>query len=314
MLYALVFVIFFGLMHLYFKIADRYNIIDKPNQRSSHTEVTIRGGGIIFLVSILLGGICYPVYWLPVLGAFLIGVISFADDLITLSSKVRIVVHIAAVTIMYVFLNVFALPWYWCLVLYIMGVGIINIYNFMDGINGITGCYTLVILAGLFYINSYQVQFIQPDLILFPVIACVVFLFFNFRTRAKCFAGDVGSVTIAFWVIFLLFKLIFHTQNWSYIFFLAVYGIDAGFTIIQRLLMRQNIFTPHRLHLYQLLANECKWPHRLVSVIYAIVQLVMICVLATNVTFSTIGTVGIATFFAIVYLLIKPRLISRVAH
>jgi UDP-N-acetylmuramyl pentapeptide phosphotransferase/UDP-N-acetylglucosamine-1-phosphate transferase len=143
----------------------------------------------------------------------------------------------------------------------------------MDGINGITGLYSLVVLGGIQYVNYYVIKFIEPDMIWLPMLAAVVFLFFNFRKRAKCFAGDVGSVTIAFWIIFLLLKLIIISGNYLYILFLGVYGVDTVLTIIHRLGLKQNIFDAHRLHFYQILANEQKWPHLLVSTIYALMQL-----------------------------------------
>lgn len=278
MIYALLTVLLFILMFVYFKIADKFNIIDKPNERSSHTAITIRGGGIIFLVSIIIAGIMYPNYLLPVAGAAVIGIISFLDDRITLSSKIRILFHLAAVSMMFQFLPVFTIiPWWGIIALYILVIGIINAYNFMDGINGITGLYSLVVLGGLQYVNINVFNFVERDLIWLPMISCVVFLFFNFRKKAKCFAGDVGSVTMAFWVMFLMLRLILESGNPIYILFLTVYGIDSIFTILHRLALRQNIFDAHRLHFYQILANERKIPHLVVSTIYAVVQALIIC-------------------------------------
>jgi UDP-N-acetylmuramyl pentapeptide phosphotransferase/UDP-N-acetylglucosamine-1-phosphate transferase len=155
----------------------------------------------------------------------------------------------------------------------------------MDGINGITGVYSLVILGGLQYVNMQQVAFVDADMIWLSMIACIVFLFFNFRSKAVCFAGDVGSVTIAFWIVTLLLQLIFTTGNWIYILFLAVYGVDTILTIIHRLILRQNIFKAHRLHFYQLLANERKVPHLLVSLFYGLIQgLIILFVVSGNET------------------------------
>lgn len=94
-----------------------------------------------------------------------------------------------------------------------MFIGIVNAYNFMDGINGITGLYTIAVLLPLMYVN-HKVEPLSIWICLFyPLIASVVFLFFNFRKRAKCFAGDVGSVSIAFWIVTLLLLLIIRTNN-----------------------------------------------------------------------------------------------------
>ena len=299
-------------MFCYFKIASYYNIIDKPNERSSHTELTIRGGGIIYLFAALCIGFMHPQTWMPVLGTLLIGTISFIDDRITLSSRIRILVHLTAVTLLFYALTVFsALPWWSVIILYIVVIGIINAYNFMDGINGITGAYTLVVLTGLQYINLFQVKFVNPDLIWLPVLATIVFLFFNFRKRAKCFAGDVGSVSVAFWIIWLMLALILKTGNFSYVLFLAVYGVDAIFTILHRLVLRQNIFEAHRLHFYQILANDQKVPHLLVSLVYAVLQALIILIIV-SVDYDVYVLFGlIVAPLAMVYLILKPRLMIK---
>jgi len=152
-------------------------------------------------------------------------------------------------------------------------IGIVNAYNFMDGINGITGLYSIAVLASLQYVNLSYGNFVHPDLIWYPMIASIVFLFFNYRKRARCFAGDVGSVAIAFWIVTLLLLLIIKTENLIWLGFLMVYGVDAVMTILHRIRLKQNIMEAHRLHFYQILANEKKMPHRLVSLIYFAVQL-----------------------------------------
>ncbi len=298
-------------MLAYFRIADHYNIIDHPNERSSHAEITIRGAGVIFLFAAITALIVYPSYWLPVLGIFIIGLISFIDDMFTISSKLRMLFHLTAVTMLFLYLQVFNfLPWYVCIALYIMVIGIINMYNFMDGINGITGAYSLVVLAGLQYVNLRQTAFVETDMIWIPMLACAVFLFFNFRKKAKCFAGDVGSVTIAFWIILLLLRLIFISGHWQYILFLVVYGIDSVLTITHRLILRQNIFKAHRLHFYQVLANEQKVPHLWVASGYAILQGIIIMVIIQTIEFPAY-TLFLITIIplVIIYIAIKPVLV-----
>lgn len=314
MIYLLLVLVFFGAMLAYFRVADHYSIIDKPNERSSHSRITIRGGGIVFLVAALAALALHPKdFLLPVLGILVIGTISFLDDVYTLSNRIRIVFHMTAVSLMFVYLGVFTyLPWYVIVGLYVLVIGIINAYNFMDGINGITGAYSLVVLGGLQYVNYYQVSFVHPDMIWLPMLACAVFLFFNFRKKAKCFAGDVGSVTIAFWVLTLLLKLILQTGDLVYLLFLAVYGIDAVLTILHRLLLRQNIFKAHRLHFYQILANEKKVPHLVVSSIYAVLQALVIVLVVSGVLASSIA-IWMAVLLPLVacYVLVKPQLMAR---
>ncbi|WGQ07506.1 glycosyltransferase family 4 protein [Pedobacter gandavensis] len=302
--------LFFSFELGYFKLAEYYNIVDKPNERSSHSEITIRGGGVIYLFAILLALIMHSEFWMPILGLFIIGIISFVDDRVTLSGKIRIIFHLAAVTLLFLFLEIFQISSWWIsIILYILVIGVINAYNFMDGINGITGAYSIVVLGGLQYVNYEIINFIHADLIWLPILATLVFLFFNFRNRAKCFAGDVGSVTIAFWIIFLLLKLILLTQNFAYVLFLAVYGIDTVLTIIHRLKLKQNIFDAHRLHFYQILANEQKWPHLIVSAVYAMLQLGII-VVVVYVKWSFTSVFFITTVpLVLIYCLIKPRII-----
>jgi UDP-N-acetylmuramyl pentapeptide phosphotransferase/UDP-N-acetylglucosamine-1-phosphate transferase len=156
-----------------------------------------------------------------------------------------------------------------------MIIGTLNAYNFMDGINGMTAAYTLVTLLTLLYINHDIISFTQENFIIYAILASLVFLFFNFRKKARCFAGDVGSMGIGFWIIALITLLIMKTQDYKYILLFSVYGMEVVLTIIERLLLKENIFEAHRRHLYQLLANEKKIPHLVVSSIYAITQLLI---------------------------------------
>lgn len=258
----------------YFKIAGHYNIIDKPNHRSSHTSLTIRGGGVIFCLSAILYFCLYTFnYPYFIIGLFLISVISFLDDLLTLNNKIRLAVHLISVGLMFYQLDVFVLPWYWLVIAGIFVIGTINAYNFMDGINGITGFYSLIIIATLYYINEYIITFTSKELLIITGLSLIVFNFFNFRKRAKCFAGDVGSVSIAFIILFLLLQLIIQTKDFSYILLLLVYGFDAVTTIIFRAIRREKITEAHRSHFYQYLVNEKKMPHLVVSSLYGLVQL-----------------------------------------
>lgn len=284
MIYLILFFILFIIELLYFKIADRYNIIDKPNLRSSHSEITLRGGGIIFWFAALLyfaQNVEYNYFFFA--GITLVSLVSFWDDIQNLANKIRVSVHFFAISLIFYDLGVYnEMPFLEIFIAYILAVGIINAYNFMDGINGITGLYTLVAMGSLWYVNEKVRLFVDANFIIYPILASVVFLFFNYRKKAKCFAGDVGSIAIAFWIIYLVLKLILNTNSMIWLLFLAVYGVDAISTILHRLYLKQNIFEAHRLHFYQILSNECKMQHRLVSLYYALVQigvsiLVIIC-------------------------------------
>jgi len=275
--YLIVLVLLIAAELFYFRIADRFNIIDKPNERSSHNYITIRGGGIIWWVAALLFLLFHfssQGLWFFA-GITLIAGVSFCDDVQGLGQKVRLLFHLLAMSCAFYLAGVFgAYPWWAIVIGYIVFIGIVNAYNFMDGINGITGLYSIAVLASLQYVNLSYGNFVHPDLIWYPMIASVVFLFFNFRKRARCFAGDVGSVAIAFWIVTLLLLLIIKTENLIWLGFLMVYGVDAVMTILHRLWLKQNIMEAHRLHFYQILANEKRVPHRLVSLIYFTLQLI----------------------------------------
>lgn len=273
-MYIIVFALLLAMELVFFKIADKYNIIDKPNHRSAHTEITLRGGGIIFwFVALLYFAQHYQDNYLFFIGITLVSLVSFWDDIQSLSSKLRFFTHFLAITIVFYHLNIFIqLPFYGVFIVYFLSIGFINAYNFMDGINGITGVYTLSVLGSLVYVNEYVVNFIDLDFIIYPMIASFVFLIFNFRKKAKCFAGDIGSIAIAFWIVFLLLKLYFKTDSFIWIALIAVYGADTTCTILHRLYLKQKISEAHRLHFYQILCNEYKLDHRLVAIIYALVQ------------------------------------------
>lgn len=315
MLYIIVFVILFALELLYFKVADRFNIIDKPNERSSHTTITLRGGGIIFyfgaLAYFVYSGFQYPWFFL---GLTLMTLVSFLDDIITLSNKIRLLIHFTSVFLMAYQLHLFDMPWYYLLITFIVVVGVINAYNFMDGINGITACYSLAVGALLMMVN-HQLGFIDQNLLAFTLLAVLVFAFFNFRNNAKCFAGDVGSVAIAFILLFALGALIIQTGNLIYILFLTVYGIDAVWTILRRLYLKENIFEAHRSHLYQFLANEAGVNKLAVSFLYALLQfLIGILVIQfadSSAIVQWVFAVSLLLGMSIMYLILKTYVINK---
>ena len=299
---------------LYFKVADKFNIIDKPNERSSHTQITIRGGGVVFIIAGLIyainSGFEIPYFWS---GFISISIVSFIDDVKTLSSKIRMPIQFFSVVLM-----LFDIPgisnYLIAIVILILITGIINAYNFMDGINGITAGYSLIVLVSLLIINRY-IDFISSEFIITFILADIVFAYFNFRKIAKCFAGDVGSVSIAFVISFLVFKLILVTNNFSYIMLLAVYGVDSVLTILYRLRKRENIFEAHRSHLYQWLVKPGPLTHLQMSLVYMIVQSILsvgVIAIANSswqiqLLYSAISLIALAG----IYILIKAKYKSK---
>jgi UDP-N-acetylmuramyl pentapeptide phosphotransferase/UDP-N-acetylglucosamine-1-phosphate transferase len=308
MLYILLLFLLFGVQLAYFQVADKFNIIDKPNDRSSHKGIILRGGGVVFYVAVLLYFVVsefkFPWFFT---GLSLISLISFADDVKTLSPRLRLIVQFAGLFLMFIEWNLYSLPWYFFVIALILSGGILNAFNFMDGINGITGAYSSAVIIALWFVNR-QVAFTDNRLIYIVLISLFVFNFFNFRTKAKCFAGDVGSVTIAVIILFLLGQLILKTKNFSYIVFLAVYGVDSVLTILHRLKLKENIFEPHRKHLFQLLANELKIPHLQVSTLYAILQLIIALGLLYFPNYSNLYLIVVVLLLSSLYLYVKGKI------
>ena len=273
---------------LYFYIANKYSIIDQPNHRSSHNKVTIRGGGIIFSIAVFLiffnSGFQY-IYF--ILGVLLISLISFVDDIKTINNRVRIICHLIATALLFYQLSIYRFPIYLILMAFIFVIGTINAVNFMDGINGITGSYSLLTILTLCYINEYVSHFTDSLYLIAVLLSLVVFNFFNFRIKAKCFAGDVGSVSIAFILLFFVLQLIIKSSNLNYILLFMLYGLDTSTTILFRLIKKENVFEAHRQHFYQFLANEKKIPHLIVAVIYSLTQAIINVVLIKY-SFTTI--------------------------
>ncbi len=303
--YIFIFVLLLVAELVYFRIADKCNIIDKPNQRSSHTTIVLRGGGIIFMIGAWVWsaffGFDYP--WF-LAGLTLVTGVSFVDDIHSLPDSVRLVAQFAAAAMAFYQLDILHWEMWWIvLVALIVYVGATNVINFMDGINGITAGYALAVLVPLGLLNTNYRElatnlttnysfndinyslipsdnitdgvFVEQSLIVAAIIAVVVFCIFNFRPKgkAKCFAGDVGSIGIAFIMLFLLGNVIIKTGDITWLIFLLVYGVDGCLTIIHRIMLHENLGEAHRKHAYQIMANELKIGHVKVTLLYMMMQL-----------------------------------------
>ncbi len=262
---------------LYFKIADRYNIIDKPNERSSHSTIVLRGGGIIFSISMMVWYLTFgAIDYLPFLiGLLMVAGVSFWDDVKSLPDSVRLVVQFAAIFLMTWSMGIVTGELWWLVpIVMFICVALTNIINFMDGINGITADYSLAVLIPLLLLNR-NIGFIEESYLTVAILGVLVFCIFNFRPKgkAKCFAGDVGSIGIAFIMLFAIGKLIFKTGDFTYIILLLIYGEDGILTICHRIMLHENLGEAHRKHAYQLMANELKIGHVKVSLLYMMMQL-----------------------------------------
>lgn len=276
MIYIILFFLFIAIELIYFKIADHYNIIDKPNSRSSHASITLRGGGIIFPIAILIAGLLGYVSWAVVLAVVLVAAISFIDDIKPLSQLPRFASHAIAIGLVFYDLNLFSQAIWILPIIFILLIGWVNAFNFMDGINGITVLYAFIAILSFSFleINSESLP-----LLVTMGLSCCAFGIFNVRKRAKTFAGDVGSISMALFLGYFMIKTIFVSGQIGYLLFLSVYGIDAVITIFTRIKKKENILEPHRSHLYQYLANELGYSHIVVSLLYSGIQLFINAVL-----------------------------------
>ena len=300
---------------LYIKIAEHFNIIDKPNHRSSHTKSTIRGGGVLFFIGLMLYYFFssqQETYF--IIGTSLIGILSFVDDLKPLSPALRFPVQILAVALCLFQIN-FDFPIVAIIFLGIAGVAFINAFNFMDGINAITGFYSIVVIVGFLYYDLFIIDFINEMLLLYTLIALAIFGFYNFRKKAKFFAGDIGSITLAMIILFTSFSFYKVTQSPLVLLFLAVYGVDSLMTILVRKYLKEKLSEAHRHHLYQKLVDNVRYSHMKVSGIYAIIQAVLICVTILlyklPIYSQWVFTAGILLLFVILYFLVSSKTGSK---
>ena len=247
-------------------------LIDKPNIRSSHQITKPTGGGITFVISIIIISLFFnnliPLLCLP------ISLIGFLDDRYNLPASFRYLVQFATAAILVDTLplsdellsqfNPFISS---CLIiiLIIAATGIINFINFMDGLDGlVTGCLLLIFLT---YAILYELD------MLVVVGSLFAFLIWNWDP-AKIFMGDVGSTFLGA----LFIGLTLNSNSYSDSFSMLIIGtpilIDPLICIFRRFFNSQNIFKPHKLHLYQRL-NQAGWSHSKVTLLYMLMTLIL---------------------------------------
>lgn len=273
--YVLLAALLVGIKLVYLRIARHFNLFDTPNERSSHTDsATIQSGGIIFylaaLVAVSVNKLNQPYFFA---GLTVVALISFWDDVNSLSIRSRIIAQFSAMGLLLIQTGVFPDQKWVFFGLLTIGVGSLNAYNFMDGVNGMTAFYSLVTIGTLWYQQSQT----RPGNVFDSLLPCVfiallIFSYFNARRQAICFAGDVGSISMGFICLYALLAAINQSHTYLLVLFLAVYGIDSVLTIMHRLYLGQSIFQAHRLHLFQLLVHQYGWSHLRVSGLYALVQ------------------------------------------
>lgn len=300
---------------LFLKLARMYGLHDHPSGRSSHWKPTVTGMGLIVALAFITYLFWHP-YSLPeyfVAGFFIITAVSFLDDIFFLKHSLRLVVQMVTMAMLmsqmpFQSLGTEVIPIY--LASFIFGIGVLNAYNFMDGVNGMLTLHALLVFTGLYYLNEHivdlqgnRIMFADSNFILSVIIPLAIFGFFNIRRSAIAFMGDVGSMSIAFITVFLIYSLIFKTGNYMYLLMFSVFGADAALTVCYKLLAGENIFVPHRDFLFKKLVHLGKWSHLKVSFWYftvqAIINVIVIVMFPTTPKLSTqisvlfIGCIGL---------------------
>ncbi|MCX6218394.1 hypothetical protein [Spirosoma sp.] len=258
---------------LYVRLARRYAFFEKLNERSMHQHpTTVRAGGFIFYLAALAAVWQHDSLVCFCLGLTSLALVSFWDDWADLPKRYRLAVQLLAVGLLLGQQGLLVSHWYIAVALLVAGVGLLNAYNFMDGINGMTAFCSLVAIGTLWFVEG---ELLGTTNALFPcvLIALLVFCYVNARPQAICFAGDVGSVSMGFIVLYGIVDCVSRSHSWLPVLFIAVYGLDSGLTILYRLYLGQNIIQPHQMHLYQVLVSARRWSHLRVSALYACVQL-----------------------------------------
>lgn len=274
---------------------DRRQAIDIPNERSSHTRPTIRGGGLVIVVLTLAGTL--PIVLLRAFnssgtgvvfvgGAALIAAVSWIDDLRSLSNRVRFAAHsLAAIVVIagFGYWEIVQLPaigavhlgWFGAIVTFVWIVGLTNAYNFMDGIDGIAGSQAVVAGIGWSLLGMALDQPFTAILAVLLAASSVGFLGHNWPP-AKVFMGDVGSAFLGY--SFATAPLILGAYSaaqpgtarlavaavlivWPFVF-------DTVLTFLRRWRNGENVFAAHRSHLYQRLVIA-GWQHQTVTLLYA---------------------------------------------
>jgi Fuc2NAc and GlcNAc transferase len=299
------------LVGLVYRFALAWQILDIPNDRSSHDSPTPRGGGLV-IVGISLAGLLAYILWsgahpaMPVysfiMAAAMIALVSWLDDIRSLPNWVRFVVHLAGALIVILGSGAawqsFSLPFYGELPLGIVGftvalmwiAGFTNSYNFMDGIDGIAGVQAVVAGLGWLLLGS---MINQPECAVLGMLisaGSAGFLWWNLPP-AKIFMGDVGSAFIGFSFAFMSVWAAANDPHMAVAGVILVWPFvfDSIFTLLRRVRKGENIFKPHRSHLYQRLVQQ-GWTHGQVSILYMLLALVGIVPATTFVRCPTLGS------------------------
>lgn len=314
---------------VFLRLAHKYGLQDHPVGRSSHRQPTVTGMGVIIMLAFVLYLFWQPFVLPPlfVMGFLLLTTISLIDDIYFLKHSVRLAFQILGVILIVLQLpfqssgyEVIALG----LAAVVFGVGVLNAYNFMDGINGMLTLHAILLLSSMLWLNEHLVDlegnginFSSSGFIMSIIIPLLIFGFFNIRKNAIAFMGDVGSIGIAFVILFLMYSLVLASGNYIYLLLFATFGADAGLTVCYKLILRENIFVPHRDFLFKKLVHLGRKSHLSVSFGYFAVQMVInvfiIAVfpktpkLSTQLAVLFMGCLALITTYILILNRIQPK-------
>ena len=312
--YLIIFLLLSAGMFIYLKIAEKWSIVDQPNLRSSHQITTKRGAGILYLLAFVIYLMVSSNNNLTlILSGLILGGVGFIDDLKNLNFKIKLAIQLIVILSYLIVQDYLSLDWYYTILIFVFLIASINIFNFMDGINGLTILYSLSFLMSFYYINTEFISFINPNMLLVMIICNVIIGFLNIRTKAVCFIGDVGSISMGFLYATLALILMIKTNSFAPLVLIMVYAVDAGWTIMERLSLKENIFLTHRRHLYQILVNELRFSHILISISYFTIQMLLNMVWLLNYENINSGIFLSTTFIilSICYLIIKKAVLKK---
>ncbi|MCF3527084.1 MraY family glycosyltransferase [Stenotrophomonas maltophilia] len=236
--------------------ALRQQLMDQPGERRSHSVATPRGGGIAIVISLLVTAAVAiwawpestPTVLVASLGLVLVAGIGWWDDHKPLPAMRRLLVHFIAATLLAGLVKVNGGSWLLAALVLLFTASLINIWNFMDGINGIAASQAVVAMLGLAPVLPWPYSLAAVALGL----ACLGFLPFNFP-RARIFMGDVGSGALGYAVAAVLALASVRTDiNWVLLLVpVSPFLVDAGFTLLARIISGQRWMEPHTQHVYQ---------------------------------------------------------------
>lgn len=268
-------------------------------------------GGVLFYVALLISfvvtGFQYPWFFI---GLSLITLLSLMDDIKTQHWRLRMNVHTMAMLLMLYEWGLFQHYLIYGFMALIFCMWMVNAYTVMDKGHGMTVLHSLVTVLALWYINTFQKEFIQEGILEMLVLALLIFGAFNICKKPKIEPNSVGAVALAYTIVFLISMLVIKRREFGPVVLLAVYGVDTVLTFAHLLMNGKAVFQPHRMHLFQLLVDYVKLPPLLVACIYSSIQAVIsVGYIFTNHRYWYALTVFVVC--SVVYIFVRARIFKR---